>query len=130
MEDTVNKRIMLIITKNGFSITSFSKHIGVSQPALKAVIDGKSKPSFDTLEKILITFPISTDWLILGRGEMEVKEVLVAKPSESPAATDQMLQMISDLSAKNAILNERVKVLEQNKVGYENVTEQLQKQSR
>ena len=49
--------------------------IGVSQPTLKACVDGNNAPRFDTLQKILIANPmISAEWLMRGEGRMLKEE--------------------------------------------------------
>lgn len=72
METSINQRIKLIVERSGKTITSYSAAIGVSQPALRAVVDGGNSPRFDTLQKLLIANPmISAEWLMLGTGNMK-----------------------------------------------------------
>lgn len=85
METTINQRIKMIVDESGKAINSYAAMIGVSQPALKACVDGNNAPRFDTLQKILIVNPmISAEWLMRGEGEMiksdtAVKEKPVSK---------------------------------------------------
>lgn len=88
MEIPINERIKEIVKGSGKSITAYAKEIGVSQPTLKACVDGTNSPSFDTLNKILIGNPIiSSEWLITGKGSMlkdgENKDPLAASPESS-----------------------------------------------
>ena len=71
MELNINQRIRIIVEESGKSVNSFSSYIGVSQPTLKACIDGNNAPRYDTLQKILIANPmISAEWLMRGEGPM------------------------------------------------------------
>ena len=71
MGNTINQRIKEIIEASGKTINSYAATVGVSQPTLKACVDGSNNPSFDTLQKILKGNPmISAEWLMRGVGEM------------------------------------------------------------
>ena len=69
MGTTINQRLKEIIDSRGININAYSKLIGVSQPTLRACVEGENKPSYDTIQKIIIEDPIiSLDWLIKGEG--------------------------------------------------------------
>lgn len=71
METTINQRIKMIVDASGKAVNSYAAMIGVSQPTLKACVDGDNAPRFDTLQKILIANPmISAEWLMRGEGNM------------------------------------------------------------
>lgn len=75
MESTINQRIKEIIKNSGKTINSYAVLIGISQPTLKACVDGDNNPRFDTLQKILKGDPmISAEWLMRGVGEMLLTE--------------------------------------------------------
>ena len=83
MDTGVNQRIKRIIEDSGKTITSYSCLIGVSQPTLKACVDGSNKPSYDTIQKILVVNPtISAEWLLRGKGDM-----YISTTSNGPAKT-------------------------------------------
>ena len=66
-----NERFKAIIEEIGKPISSIAKGIGISQPSLKACVDGRNKPSFDTIQKLVIAYPmINISWLLTGKGEM------------------------------------------------------------
>lgn len=76
METTINQRIKMIVDESGKAVNSYAAMIGVSQPTLKACVDGNNAPRFDTLQKILIANPmISAEWLMRGKGSMLREEV-------------------------------------------------------
>ena len=75
MEISINQRIKEIIESSGKTVNSYASTIGVSQPTLKACVDGSNNPSFDTLQKILKGNPIiSAEWLMRGTGNMLLTE--------------------------------------------------------
>ena len=78
MNNDVNERIRAVIDYIGKSVYSVAKEISVSQPTLKACVDGSNKPSFDTIGKLLSVYPeINPTWLITGKGEMILSEDIV-----------------------------------------------------
>lgn len=48
----MNLRIKEILGKNKITVTSFAKEIGITQANMSNIVNGKSKPSLETLEKI------------------------------------------------------------------------------
>lgn len=53
------------------SSTTFADTIGINRSGLTHIFSGRNQPSLDVAKKILTTFPeISTEWLIMGVGEM------------------------------------------------------------
>lgn len=67
MKDRFNK----IIEVKGLTATKFATLIGVHASAVSHILNGRSKPGFDVLAKIIQTFPdISLDWLVAGKGSM------------------------------------------------------------
>ncbi len=72
----INDRIVYLIKTLGISTNRFSENIGVSTVTVHNIIKARrSKPGFEVIQKILNTYPdLSTDWLLLGSGEMWKKE--------------------------------------------------------
>lgn len=52
----------LILEKN-MNLNDFSKYIGITYSALKAIYYGESKPSLESLIKIANKCDVSIDWL-------------------------------------------------------------------
>lgn len=72
---TINERIMLIIKELELNNNSFAKKLNVSPTVTFNVVGGRyTKPSYELLEKIILTFDnISTEWLLRERGEMFIR---------------------------------------------------------
>jgi hypothetical protein len=71
--ENINERIVLIINEFRLKQKEFSEKIGAnSLGTLNNIIHGrKSKPSFELIEKICLSFEdIDANWLITGKGEM------------------------------------------------------------
>lgn len=115
MEETVNDRLNTFVNKCGISANQFAKKIGVSQPSLKAILDGDTKPSYSTIEKVLIAYPISAEWLILGTGEMNRKgEGVEIKTNTSAVikALERIDEALKTMKVKNEELEKKVEKLE------------------
>lgn len=70
MNKTINERLAAIIDKLGINKSEFSKQIDVANPVIYNIIRGRNKPSYDLIEKIVSTFNVNPNYLILGTGEM------------------------------------------------------------
>ncbi|MEY1640148.1 S24 family peptidase [Tenuifilum osseticum] len=68
---TINNRIDLIIKQFGLNKNSFSTKIGVNPTVIHNIIKGRNAPSFELLNKIVLTFDnINPEWLLTGEGPM------------------------------------------------------------
>ncbi len=67
----MRNRIEQLIKDKGLTSVKFAETIGVQASSISHVVSGRSKPSFDFMEKIKNKFPeINMNWLISGEGEM------------------------------------------------------------
>ncbi len=66
------------------SPTAFADKIKINRSSLTHIFSGRNQPSLDIAKKILLAFPeISTEWLIMGMGDM-----LQPVPSEMEEPTN------------------------------------------
>ena len=66
--------------------STFAKAIGTSQTAIYNTVHGKTKPRYEFIEAILVTFPkVSRDWLMEGKGEMFLDEASKEESASVPA---------------------------------------------
>ena len=99
MENCINERIKLIVEYIGKPINSIAKEIGVSQPTLKACVDGSNKPSFDTIQKILSTYTdINPTWLVVGEGKMLLDFTIGITGGENPVIDKEFNDIVDDIS--------------------------------
>lgn len=67
----INLRINQLIEKLGYNKSSFAAKIGVSQPIITHITNGRNNPGLEVIQKILLSCPeINPEWLILGNGDM------------------------------------------------------------
>jgi phage repressor protein C with HTH and peptisase S24 domain/plasmid maintenance system antidote protein VapI len=71
MESSINQRIKKIIDVTEKSVRFVANEIGISQASLHSIVTGQTKPSFDTLQKLVEKYQINPDWLLTGRGGMQ-----------------------------------------------------------
>ncbi|MDR1023658.1 MAG: helix-turn-helix domain-containing protein [Prevotellaceae bacterium] len=76
----MKERILQFLALENLSPTRFADQLGVQRSGVSHILAGRNKPSYDFIEKMLLTFPnISAEWLLLGKGEMS-KAATVAAP--------------------------------------------------
>ena len=67
-EETITDRIVQIMTKEGHTVSTFAKKLGMSWSSAKNIISGRNAPNYETIVKIIESFDnIDANWLILGR---------------------------------------------------------------
>lgn len=64
-------RIKQVIEYVQMSPSAFADTIGISRSGMTHLLTGRNQPSLDVARKILAKYPeLSTEWLIMGMGEM------------------------------------------------------------
>lgn len=72
----VNERIKKFLKQTGLTQEVFAAKIGCAQQQISSAVTNKYQPGLDLLTGILVAFPaVSSDWLVLGNGEMMKGEV-------------------------------------------------------
>ena len=67
----MKERLIRLLDSEQLSASKFADKIGVQRSSVSHVLSGRNKPSYDFLQKTLISFPgLSSEWLMLGQGEM------------------------------------------------------------
>ena len=67
----MKERLIRLLDSEQLSASKFADKIGVQRSSVSHVLSGRNKPSYDFLQKTLISFPgLSSEWLLLGQGEM------------------------------------------------------------
>lgn len=75
-------RIKQTIEYSQLSASAFADTIGISRSGLTHLLTGRNQPSLDVARKILAKFPeISTEWLIMGMGDMLRSDEPVEQPT-------------------------------------------------
>ena len=106
----INDRIVLLIESLGISTNKFSIEIGVSPPVIHNIIKARrSKPSFEILEKILLTYKeVSVDWLLRGNGKVWSKQsqLLAKNRATSNELEGSILKLIDTMRNDEQITDE------------------------
>lgn len=67
----MQERFKRLLEEKDLTATKFAAIIKVNASAMSHILNGRSKPGFDVLDKIGQAFPdINLNWLISGKGEM------------------------------------------------------------
>lgn len=105
---TIHLRLQQLIDSLNISVLEFARQLGEHRgEKVYHILHGRLKPRYDTLEKILLTYPqVNGDWLLRGEGMM-------FKTLNSPSAaitTEERLRNVEFLLFQ---LNERMSLLQQ-----------------
>lgn len=75
-------RFKRLLEEKNLTATKFAALIKVNASAMSHILNGRSKPGFDVLDKIGQAFPeISMNWLISGKGKMYLSESFPNRPA-------------------------------------------------
>lgn len=104
----IETRLQELIDALNISVLEFARQLGERRgEKVYHILHGRLKPRYDTLEKILQTYPqVNGDWLMRGEG-------LMFKQLNSPSAaitTEERLRNVEFLLFQ---LNERMALLQQ-----------------
>lgn len=87
------ERIKQVMDYEQMSPTAFADKININRSSLTHIFSGRNQPSLDIAKKILIAFPeISTEWLIMGMGNMIQEVPAQLDPITSVKTVDNMQQ--------------------------------------
>lgn len=81
----MQERFKQLLEEKGLSATKFAALIKVNASAMSHILNGRSKPGFDVLDKIAQAFPdVNLNWLISGKGELSNNSSEKENKSETP----------------------------------------------
>ena len=84
-------RIKQVIEYSQLSSSAFADTIGISRSGMTHLLSGRNQPSLDVARKILAKYPeISTEWLIMGMGEMIRSEAESSVEETTPLNTQEI----------------------------------------
>lgn len=79
-------RFKQLLEEKGLTATKFAAIIKVNASAMSHILNGRSKPGFDVLDKIAQAFPdVNLNWLISGTGSIynaDKNKPIVVKPTQ------------------------------------------------
>lgn len=80
-------RFKQLLNEKNLTATHFAALIKVNASAISHILNGRSKPGFDLLDKIAQALPdVNMNWLITGKGSPYInKQASISTPTPSPA---------------------------------------------
>lgn len=104
MEKTVIDRIKFIMEMEKENPNSFAKAIKVNSATIYNILNGDSKPSIDTFEKILKNFSAyNRNWLMTGEGDFRALNTTNVIKGDLSAEVLELLK--NELSFKDKVIN-------------------------
>lgn len=101
----MKERLALFLEKESLTRNAFASKIGVQRSNVTHILEGRNKPGFDFIEKLLNAFPhVNAEWLICGRGSMYKQAMM---PSLFPELEDKKTE-----KEKPAIIEEKKTIQE------------------
>lgn len=88
---TVIDRIFHKINENNLKIVDVSKATGIEQSSFTRWKKGNYSPSIDAIIVLSQFFGVSTDYLLLGKEECNLKESEILQKNEDSLKTDEKL---------------------------------------
>lgn len=105
---TIESRLQQLIDALNISVLEFARQLGERRgEKVYHILHGRLKPRYDTIQKILVTYPqINADWLLRGEG-------LMFKRLDSPSAAITSEERLQNVEFLLFQLNERMRLLQQ-----------------
>ena len=94
----MQERFKQLLEEKNLTATRFAAMINVNASAMSHILNGRSKPSFDLLDKIIQAFPdINLNWLISGEGAMlnRIKQPTAAYTAASKSLSEDKTKEVS-----------------------------------
>jgi transcriptional regulator with XRE-family HTH domain len=78
-------RLRKIMEEKGLNSSSFADTIKVSRATITHVLSGRNETTLKVVLKVLKAFPdINSEWLLLGRNPMYLREKVFMQPQQEP----------------------------------------------
>lgn len=67
-EGTITDRIVQIMEKEGHTVSTFARKLGISWTSANNIVSGRNAPNYETIVKIIESFDnIDANWLVMGK---------------------------------------------------------------
>lgn len=78
----MQERFKQLLDEKGLTATKFAAMIKVNASAMSHILNGRSKPGFDVLDKIAQAFPdVNLNWLVSGKGDVFNTDTTIVRKS-------------------------------------------------
>ena len=67
-KESITARILYIMEKEGHSVSSFARKLGIPWTSANNIVSGRNMPSYDNIVKIIENFGwVDANWLVMGQ---------------------------------------------------------------
>ena len=99
--ETINERVNSIIEKEGHTIATFAKKIGVPWTTIKNIVSGRNAPSYDIIVKIINAVDwVDANYLIMGekltKGNQGNLLTIVERQNKTIESQQKTIDRLSD----------------------------------
>ncbi len=110
---SILERIAHLSDNENITITELERIIGASKGVLSRALKKNTDIQAKWIAAIVENYPLyNAEWLLTGRGEM-LKSDKLTRNQTTDATIDKLIKEVKELSAENALLQSRIKELEE-----------------
>ena len=107
-KETITDRISQIIEKEGHSVSTFAKKLGIPWTTANNIISGRNSPNYESLVKIIENFAwVDANWLVMGeeaaRDDVDKKKTIEKQQDTIDRLTERLLKDLPDTGKKVAV---------------------------
>ena len=117
-KETITDRISQIIEKEGHSVSTFAKKLGIPWTMANNIISGRNSPNYESLVKIIENFAwVDANWLVMGKeaarddvdkkklyAMIEAQQKTIEKQQDTiDRLTERLLKDLQDTGKKVAV---------------------------
>ena len=115
----MKERIIQFLSENNLTSTKFADFIGVQRSSISHILSGRNKPSFDFIEKMLLSYPdINAQWLITGKGNMFTNQQSLFgsdnKITDSTTSRESNIQESLNIGAQKSNSDKEIELVNEN----------------
>ena len=103
--ETINDRVRQAIEREGFTVGTFAKRVGVPDSTIRNITSTDRKPGYDLIVKIIQTIDrpwCDANWLVMGRK---------TQPAVEDQDTKKLLKLVTDQQRTIEEQRKRIDVL-------------------
>ena len=107
---TVQERVKMLMEHYHLSVYRFAARVGEDRAEkFYNILKGKMKPNFDTIQSIGNGFPgINIDWLVMGRGEMFLTEILASNDAVDETMHEEPKPLTPHFVSRTLMLEQQI----------------------
>jgi transcriptional regulator with XRE-family HTH domain len=113
----MREQLLKILESENLTPAKFADEIGVQRSSISHILNGRNKPSYDFILKIMNRFAgINAEWLITGKGQMIKSESVIAKQSSQQDLFTANYRVVEKMNNSEIIESEKIKNTKANNV--------------